>query len=155
MWEERNVEGVIEKTVEWLDVASIYIDGVGEGLESEERYTYRKEDVEVLPVGHYQRAKEVGVFEVGKKREVDEEGEEDEPGAFAGFGARRRFVENRGWLVGFGYCLGYVEVGDGDYCKEDEVDATALVVEIVGEESDEYDACRVCLVKEAVDEAEP
>lgn len=92
LWEEADVEGIVEQAVEGLDVASIDINGVAERLEGEEGYAHGQEDVAWLPDDGFQIAasdggwdvdatvfqqgadglsKEVGVFEEDEQPEVE------------------------------------------------------------------------------------
>ena len=131
--------------MEWLDAASIHVDGVAKRLECEEGYSHGEEYVEGVEVQPHCRcphlAEEVGVLEVAEQAEVDGKAQSHKELAQA-------------FTVHLLHGAGDDEVAHCDYGKEEEVEAAALVVEIVGEEGDEEDAQCVGLAEHVVYQCE-
>ena len=143
--EEAYEEGIVEQTVERLQLSSVHIDCVAERLEGEERYSDRQHDIERFEVsaGNISPycSEEISVLEVDEERHIDKHAEpyKEKPLPLL---ARRVDA----------MCHNKVEARyDG---KNLEVSAAALVVKIVRESSYEQQSRRMSLTQKRVDARE-
>ncbi len=143
--EETYEEGIVEQTVERLQLSSVHIDCVAERLEGEERYSDRQHDIERFEVSAGDISpycsKEISVLEVDEERHIYKHAEpyKEKPLPLLS----RRVDAMRHNKVEARY--------DG---KNLEVSAAALVVKIVRESRYEQQSRRMSLAQKRVDARE-
>lgn len=148
--EEGYIKGVVEQTVERTDVSPIHIDGIAHALEGEETDAHRQENIVRLKIAAddigQHATEEIGVLEVEEETQIDDETQQYEP-AHAPLVARMA-------LKPTAHALGDGEVGARHHSQYHEVKSATLIIEIVREERDEEEACRVFVLKRHIDECE-
>ena len=143
--EERHIEGIVEQVVDGLYLTPVHVDGVAQRLEGEERYAHGQEYLQVVPGRSAKVApqlpKEIGVLEISQQSQVD-------------YQAQRHHALAPCARAHVGHDVGNHIVAAGDNGYQEEIEAAALVVEIVAERHHKESACERLLLQHGVDDNE-
>ena len=152
--EERHIERIVEQRIERTQFATIHIDGVTQALECEETDAHRQENVPRLEILPHDKGEvgteEIGILEITQEAQIHRQTQQHEHLAIAA-----AITQIVGILLSaVVYRIGYQIVAQRDHGKQNEINAAALVVEIVGKQRDEKNARRKGVVKQIVHQRE-
>ena len=152
--EERHIERIVEQRIERTQFATIHIDGVTQALECEETDAHWQENVPRLEILPHDKGEvgteEIGILEITQEAQIYRQTQQHEHLAIT-----TAITQIVGILLSaVVYRLGYQIVAHRDHCKQNEVNAAALVVEIVGKQRDEKNARREGAVKHVIHQRE-
>ena len=153
--EEADIESIVKQALQRFQFASVDIDGIAQRLERKERDTHRQEDIQGMELPTPQRCQhlieEIRIFEICQQAQVYQQAQENVSPlhtpmfiqfAFPGSIIHLHVIDG----------LRYQPVAASYHSQQEEIETTALVVEIVREGCDKENTQGLLVPKTIIDQ---